>query len=66
MIPDANVNEEALDTAFGSLYSDDIDVSSNEAQSILAAASLIQLEGLMQNCAEVCSVTSMVFHFTKL
>jgi len=53
VIPDANVNEEALDTAFGSLYSDDIDVSSNEAQSILAAASLIQLEGLMQNCAEV-------------
>lgn len=52
-IPDDNVNEDALNTAFGSLYSDDIEVSPDEAESILAAASLIQLEGLMQTCAEV-------------
>lgn len=52
-IPDPNVNQEALDTAFGSLYTDDIEVSPKEAESILAAASLIQLEGLMQICAEV-------------
>lgn len=52
-IPDKNVNEKALNTAFGFLYSDDIEVLPKEAKSILAAASLIQLEGLMQSCSEV-------------
>ena len=38
---------------FGALYSDEIDVKADIVTSVLAAASLIQLEGLMLHCSEV-------------
>lgn len=52
-IPDENVTKESLNTALGSLYSDDVDISPETVVSVLAAASLIQLEGLMQQCSDV-------------
>jgi len=52
-IPDANITKEALGVTFGALYSDEIDVKADIVTSVLAAASLIQLEGLMLHCSEV-------------
>nr|XP_039269381.1 germ cell-less protein-like 1 [Styela clava] len=52
-IPDSNIDENALDITFGSLYSEEVLICPEKVVSILAAASLIQLEGLMQQCAEV-------------
>lgn len=52
-IPDSNIDENSLDITFGSLYSEEVLICPDKVVSILAAASLIQLEGLMQQCAEV-------------
>uniref|UniRef100_H2YB95 BTB domain-containing protein n=1 Tax=Ciona savignyi TaxID=51511 RepID=H2YB95_CIOSA len=52
-IPDDNITENSLNSAFGSLYSDDLTISPNLVISVLAAASLIQLEGLMDQCSQV-------------
>nr|CAB3249719.1 germ cell-less protein-like 1 [Phallusia mammillata] len=51
-IPDENVTKESLNTALGSLYSDEVDISPETVVSVLSAASLIQLEGLMQQCSD--------------
>lgn len=56
-IPDKNIDVEALDITFGSLYSQDILLPMRKVISILAASSLIQLEGLMQQCEEVMKET---------
>lgn len=53
IVPDSKITREALDTAFGYLYSDIIEVDQSTAESVLAAASLIQFEGLMQACSQV-------------
>lgn len=57
-IPDQNIDVEALDIAFGALYSQDILLPPSKVISILAASSLIQLEGLMQQCEEVMKETT--------
>ncbi|XP_078740624.1 germ cell-less protein-like 1 isoform X2 [Lampetra fluviatilis] len=51
-IPDAAIDVEALQTAFGSLYRDDVVIQTERAVPLLAVASLLQLEGLMQRCVE--------------
>lgn len=51
-IPDENIDVEALNTAFGSLYCDEVMVSPVKVVPLLAAANLLQLEGLSQQCAE--------------
>ena len=53
IVPDSKITIEALNTAFGYLYSDIIEVDQTTAESVLAAASLIQFEGLMQACSQV-------------
>ena len=52
-IPDPKITEGALKIAFGSLYSHDVVILPSQVISVLAAASLIQLEGLMEQCSEV-------------
>lgn len=56
-IPDDNIDENSLHIAFGSLYSEEVLICPSKVVSILAAASLIQLEGLMQQCTEVMKET---------
>lgn len=51
-IPDDNIDVEALNTAFGSLYCDEVTVTPVKVVPLLAAANLLQLEGLSQQCAE--------------
>jgi len=52
-IPDPKITQDALKIAFGSLYSHDVVILPSQVISVLAAASLIQLEGLMEQCSEV-------------
>lgn len=52
-IPDNNIDIEALNTAFGSLYCDEVTVSPVQVIPLLAAANLLQLIGLSEKCAEV-------------
>ncbi|XP_064636179.1 germ cell-less protein-like 1 [Lineus longissimus] len=56
-IPDQNIDEEALNVAFGSLYRDDVYIKPARVISILAAASLLHLEGLIQQCADTMKET---------
>lgn len=51
-IPDENIDVEALNTAFGSLYCDEVVVTPATVVPILATAHLLQLEGLCQQCTE--------------
>uniref|UniRef100_A0A6I8NAY2 BTB domain-containing protein n=1 Tax=Ornithorhynchus anatinus TaxID=9258 RepID=A0A6I8NAY2_ORNAN len=44
-IPDGNIDTEALQVAFGSLYRDDVLVESSRVISVLAAACMLQLAG---------------------
>ncbi|KAI8521895.1 Germ cell-less protein-like 1 [Branchiostoma belcheri] len=56
-IPDDNIDEEALQIAFGSLYRDDVLIKPSRVVSVLAAASLLQLDGLIQQCADIMKET---------
>ncbi|KAM4532560.1 germ cell-less protein-like 1 isoform 3-T3 [Fundulus diaphanus] len=51
-IPDQNIDTEALQVVFGSLYRDDVLIMPNRVISILAAACMLQLDGLIQQCGE--------------
>ena len=55
-VPDPNVTREALHIAFGSLYRDEVSIRPIEAESLLAAASLLQLDSLIQHCEDVMKV----------
>ncbi|KFM74518.1 Germ cell-less protein-like 1, partial [Stegodyphus mimosarum] len=52
-IEDENITSEALHKVFGSLYQDEINIEPSEAVSVLAAATLLQLEDLIQQSVEV-------------
>ncbi|XP_061590237.1 germ cell-less protein-like 1 [Cololabis saira] len=51
-IPDQNIDTEALQVVFGSLYRDDVLIKPSRVINILAAASMLQLDGLIQQCGE--------------
>uniref|UniRef100_A0A665UY92 BTB domain-containing protein n=1 Tax=Echeneis naucrates TaxID=173247 RepID=A0A665UY92_ECHNA len=51
-IPDQNIDTEALQVVFGSLYRDDVLIKPSKVVSILAAACMLQLDGLIQQCGE--------------
>lgn len=42
----------ALQVVFGSLYRDDVLIKSSRVISVLAAACMLQLDGLIQQCTE--------------
>ena len=52
-IPDQNINEKALFTAFGSFYREDLELIPMEVINVLACASLFSLDGLIHQCAQV-------------
>ncbi|GFT50732.1 germ cell-less protein-like 2 [Nephila pilipes] len=52
-IEDENITTEALHKVFGSLYQDEIQIMPLEAVSILASATLLQLDDLIQQSIEV-------------
>ncbi|XP_062514083.1 germ cell-less protein-like 1 [Corticium candelabrum] len=54
-ILDPNIDANALRVAFGSMYKDDIELSVTSVISITAAASLFQMDGLLQGCVEFMS-----------
>lgn len=56
-VPDTNIDEEALQIALGSLYRDDVLLEPAKVVSVLAAASLLQLEGLIQQCSDIMTET---------
>nr|XP_033805091.1 germ cell-less protein-like 1 [Geotrypetes seraphini] len=59
-IPDNNIDPEALQVAFGSLYRDDVLIKPSRVISILAAACMLQLDGLIQQCGETMKETISV------
>lgn len=66
-IVDENITEEALKISFGSLYKDDIFIKPIQVVSVLAAATLFQLDSLIQQCCimmtdTLCSTTVCVYH----
>ena len=52
-IPDKNITEKALFTAFGSFYKEDIEIIPIEVTNVLACASLLSLDGLIAQCETV-------------
>nr|XP_025873563.1 germ cell-less protein-like 1 [Vulpes vulpes] len=56
-IPDQNIDIEALQVAFGSLYRDDVLIKPSRVIAILAAACMLQLDGLIQQCGETMKET---------
>ena len=52
-IPDCNIDIGALDIAFGSLYKDDVLIKPTKVISVLAAATLLSLEDLISQCANL-------------
>lgn len=52
-IPDENIDEEALHTAFGSFYCDEVEISSQKVVPLLSVACMFQLDGLLAKCAEM-------------
>jgi len=52
-VMDPNVTLESLDVALGSLYQDEITVEAAQVTPILAAANLLQLEGLIDQCLAI-------------
>uniref|UniRef100_UPI00398E8F0D germ cell-less protein-like 1 isoform X1 n=2 Tax=Pristiophorus japonicus TaxID=55135 RepID=UPI00398E8F0D len=56
-IPDHNIDTEALQVAFGSLYRDDVLIQPSRVVTILAAACMLQLDGLIQQCGETMKET---------
>uniref|UniRef100_A0A8C6FDA7 BTB domain-containing protein n=1 Tax=Monodon monoceros TaxID=40151 RepID=A0A8C6FDA7_MONMO len=55
--PDQNIDIEALQVAFGSLYRDDVLIKPSRVIAILAAACMLQLDGLIQQCGETMKET---------
>uniref|UniRef100_A0A8C1T8C9 Germ cell-less, spermatogenesis associated n=1 Tax=Cyprinus carpio TaxID=7962 RepID=A0A8C1T8C9_CYPCA len=51
-IPDQNIDTEALQVVFGSLYRDDVLIKPSRVVNVLAAACMLQLDGLIQQCGE--------------
>uniref|UniRef100_A0A8D2MIS0 Germ cell-less 1, spermatosis associated n=1 Tax=Zonotrichia albicollis TaxID=44394 RepID=A0A8D2MIS0_ZONAL len=56
-IPDQNIDVEALQVAFGSLYRDDVLINPSRVVALLAAACMLQLDGLIQQCGETMKET---------
>ncbi|GCC33497.1 hypothetical protein chiPu_0011967 [Chiloscyllium punctatum] len=56
-IPDQNIDTEALQVAFGSLYRDDVLIHPSRVVTILAAACMLQLDALIQQCGETMKET---------
>ncbi|KAM3830608.1 germ cell-less protein-like 1 [Vipera latastei] len=56
-IPDQNIDVEALQVAFGSLYRDEVLINPSRVIALLAAASMLQLDGLIQQCGETMKET---------
>ncbi|XP_067947296.1 germ cell-less protein-like 1 [Watersipora subatra] len=52
-IPDRNIDADALAVAFGCLYRDDLTIEPIQVVPVVAAACLLQLDGLMQQCAAI-------------
>ena len=52
-IVDPNITLSGLETALGSLYSDEVQLPPGEVVAVVAAAALFQLDGLLTQCAEV-------------
>ncbi|XP_055918536.1 protein germ cell-less [Eupeodes corollae] len=50
---DSKITLEALDAVFGSMYSDEIEIDPKAVISILATATLFQLDGIIEKCSEV-------------
>ncbi|XP_003900658.2 germ cell-less protein-like 2 [Papio anubis] len=59
-IPDQNIDAEALQVAFGSLYRDEVLIKPSRVVAILAAACMLQLDGLIQQCGETMKETITV------
>ncbi|XP_030789150.1 germ cell-less protein-like 2 [Rhinopithecus roxellana] len=59
-IPDQNIDVEALQVAFGSLYRDDLLIKPSRVVAILAAACMLQLDGLIQQCGKTMKETITV------
>ncbi|CAH2274726.1 germ cell-less -like 1 [Pelobates cultripes] len=59
-IPDHNIDAEALQVAFGSLYRDEVLIKPSRVVAILAAACMLQLDGLIQQCGETMKETISV------
>ncbi|XP_075714630.1 germ cell-less protein-like 1 isoform X1 [Rhinoderma darwinii] len=59
-IPDHNIDADALQVAFGSLYRDDVLLKPSRVTAILAAACMLQLDGLIQQCGETMKETISV------
>lgn len=49
-IPDMNITKEALNVAFSSLYRDEFPLDETQMCSIVAASSMLQLDGLLEHC----------------
>ncbi|CAH1794550.1 unnamed protein product [Owenia fusiformis] len=56
-IPDENIDVHALEVAFGSLYRDDVSLVPARVTSVLAAASLLQLDDLVHQCGNIMEET---------
>ncbi|NWT54405.1 GMCL1 protein, partial [Erythrocercus mccallii] len=56
-IPDQNIDVQALQVAFGSLYRDDVLINPSRVVALLAAACMLQLDGLIQQCGETMKET---------
>ncbi|XP_065845714.1 germ cell-less protein-like 1 [Oscarella lobularis] len=49
-ILDPNITKEALHATFGSLYKDDVTLTTDEVVSVLATSRMLQVEGLLEQC----------------
>uniref|UniRef100_A0A915KA74 BTB domain-containing protein n=1 Tax=Romanomermis culicivorax TaxID=13658 RepID=A0A915KA74_ROMCU len=52
-VPNSVITIKSLDQAFGSLYHDEIDIDCDEVINLVAAATLLQLDCLVSQCADV-------------
>lgn len=56
-IIDPKINLEALETVFGALYLDEVTIEPKSVICVLATATLFQMDGLIDRCAEVMTET---------
>ncbi|EDV29704.1 uncharacterized protein TRIADDRAFT_52379 [Trichoplax adhaerens] len=54
---DKNITVNAINTAFASLYDDDTEIKSSEAISIVAVATMLQIDNLIKRCTDVMIAT---------
>lgn len=64
-IEDPNVTIDALNTVFGSLYQDELVLDSTEVIPVMAAATLFQLDGLIEQCGEIMIETISIRNVLK-